>query len=252
MFLGAGGGRTWDGIAWRTVLLGEGGLSLGNAASTALFTITPTSVNDSIRYADAQASLLQRGNRVDVGALIGARFGDQVTIRGESARAWASVSAALWFTSRIAAVASGGTYPIDPTEGFPGGRFMSLTLRIATARRSAPVPATPVTTELPRVADTPGAVTGFSVERDRPGFVTLEVISPRAQLVEISGDFTEWVPLRLTPVGASPGLWSATVPLQPGSYQLNVRVDGGPWLVPPGLLSMLDEFGGSVGLLVIE
>jgi hypothetical protein len=31
-----------------------------------------------------------------------------------------------------------------------------------------------------------------------------------------------------------------------------VRVDGGDWVVPPALLSLKDEFGGSVGLLVIE
>jgi len=33
---------------------------------------------------------------------------------------------------------------------------------------------------------------------------------------------------------------------------MNVRLDGGKWLVPPGLLSMLDEFGGTVGLLVVD
>jgi hypothetical protein len=33
---------------------------------------------------------------------------------------------------------------------------------------------------------------------------------------------------------------------------MNLRLNGGQWLVPPGLLSMLDEFGGRVGLLVVE
>jgi hypothetical protein len=33
---------------------------------------------------------------------------------------------------------------------------------------------------------------------------------------------------------------------------MNIRLDGGPWTVPPGLLAMLDEFGGSVGLLVVQ
>jgi len=31
-----------------------------------------------------------------------------------------------------------------------------------------------------------------------------------------------------------------------------LRIDGGAWIVPPGLLSMVDEFGGPVGLLVVE
>jgi hypothetical protein len=33
---------------------------------------------------------------------------------------------------------------------------------------------------------------------------------------------------------------------------MNVRVDGGRWLVPLGLLSMVDEFGGVVGLLIVD
>jgi len=40
--------------------------------------------------------------------------------------------------------------------------------------------------------------------------------------------------------------------LRPGKYQINLRMNGGKWIAPPGLLSMLDEFGGSVGLLVVE
>jgi hypothetical protein len=43
-----------------------------------------------------------------------------------------------------------------------------------------------------------------------------------------------------------------TLPLRPGKYQMNVRIDGGKWIVPKGLLSMSDEFGGAVGLLVVE
>jgi len=31
-----------------------------------------------------------------------------------------------------------------------------------------------------------------------------------------------------------------------------LRIDGRDWAVPPGLLSMVDEFGGTVGLLVVE
>jgi hypothetical protein len=33
---------------------------------------------------------------------------------------------------------------------------------------------------------------------------------------------------------------------------LNVRVDGGSWIVPPGLTTMSDDFAGEVGVLVIE
>jgi hypothetical protein len=33
---------------------------------------------------------------------------------------------------------------------------------------------------------------------------------------------------------------------------VNTRVDGGPWIVPPGLTTMTDDFEGEVGVLVIE
>jgi 1,4-alpha-glucan branching enzyme len=94
------------------------------------------------------------------------------------------------------------------------------------------------------------AVTSFTAERTRPGLVTLRVNAPLAQLVEVSGDFTNWTPVRLE--RQSDGSWSAAFPIDRGKYQMNLRLDGGKWLVPPGLLSMLDEFGGSVGLLIIE
>jgi hypothetical protein len=51
---------------------------------------------------------------------------------------------------------------------------------------------------------------------------------------------------------ASGGWWAVTLPINAGKYQMNLRLDGGRWLVPPGLLSMRDEFGGAVGLLVVE
>jgi hypothetical protein len=40
--------------------------------------------------------------------------------------------------------------------------------------------------------------------------------------------------------------------MKPGKYQMNLRLDGGPWIAPPSLLTMADEFGGRVGLLVID
>lgn len=93
-------------------------------------------------------------------------------------------------------------------------------------------------------------VEGFHAERNGPGSVSLVVTAAGAQTLEVSGDFTSWIPMKLERAGN--GRWSVTLPLTPGQYQLNVRVDGGRWLVPPGLLALQDEFGGSVGLLVIE
>jgi hypothetical protein len=251
LYFGGGGGRTWDGIAWRSVLLGEAGASISTGSSSALVSLTPTVVNDSIKYTDAQASLAWKLEAVDFSALLGFRIGDQLTTLGTNARSWASVSAVYWMTTRLGIVVGGGTYPVDPTQGFPGGRFVSLGLRAAPWRRSNPPSIAQVgrgsTSTAPDLAS---AVSGFAVKRVNDDMVTIRVDAPNGRLVEVNGDFTNWVPVQLVPAGA--GSWSTTLPIRSGKYQMNVRVDGGPWIVPPGLLSMVDEFGGAVGLLVIE
>jgi 1,4-alpha-glucan branching enzyme len=90
----------------------------------------------------------------------------------------------------------------------------------------------------------------FVWEKSSQQGVTLRVKAPRAGTVEVSGDFTNWVPSQLTAIGSD--WWSISLPLRPGKYQMNLRINGGSWVVPPGLLSMVDEFGGSVGLLIVE
>lgn len=250
-FAGVGGGRTWDPAAGRTVLLAELGASVGSAPTSASLTISPTMVNDSIKYADAQTSLSWKGKAVDLGALLGFRLGDQLSTLSANVRSWASVSAVFWVAQRIGLAVGGGNYPVDPTQGFPGGRFVSLSVRFA-PRRSTQPPTAP-TNEPPN----PGApapetlpATSFIASRGVGDVVTIQVNVPGARLVEINGDFTSWVPVPL--VSAPGGQWAVTLPMTSGKYQMNLRVDGGPWIVPPGLLSMADEFGGRVGLLVIE
>jgi len=250
IFLGVGGGRTWDGVAWRNVLLGEAGASIDVGSSNALVTISPTIVNDSIKYADTQASLSHKGRVADVGLLVGFRAGDQLTTLNANVRAWASASAVMWMTPRIGLVVAAGNYPVDPTQGFPGGRFASVSLRLAQQRRPSPIPIEPATSvSLPEVTAGP-AVAGFATLRGAGDEVTVRVNAPDVRTVEINGDFTNWNPVKLDPVGG--GWWASTFQLKRGKYQMNLRVNGGGWIVPPGLLSLIDEFGGTVGLLVIE
>jgi hypothetical protein len=251
LYFGGGGGRTWDGIAWRSVLLAEAGASIGTGPTSALVSLTPTVVNDSIKYTDAQASLAWKREVVDLGALLGIRLGDQLTTLGTNARSWASASAVFWMTPRLGLVVSGGSYPVDPTQGFPGGRFVSLSLRLTGVRRpTLPSSVQPGQASSSPAPDVAPAVAGFTVKRVDDDLVTIRVDAPNGRLVEVSGDFTNWTPVQLVPAGG--GWWSTTLPIKSGKYQMNLRVDGGPWIVPPGLLSMVDEFGGTVGLLVIE
>lgn len=247
-FVGTGAGRTWDGSAWRTLVLGEAGASIGSAERGAVISVTPTAV-DSINYADLQGTISWSTSFADIGAVVGSRIGDQLTSLSGTARSWASISAIRQLNRRVAISLSGGTYPIDPTQGFPGGRFASLAVRLTPGR--APTAATPPLDPTDLAAPFTG-VTSFETRRDEQGRMTFTVNAPGAQTVEINGDFTRWIPLRLTRDVADASRWTATVPIERGKYQMNVRVDGGQWIVPPGLLSLRDEFGGAVGLLVVE
>ena len=74
--------------------------------------------------------------------------------------------------------------------------------------------------------------------------------APAAARVEIAGDFSGWRPVALA--RAAGGWWAGQVTLAPGARQIAVRADGGAWLVPPGLPALTDEFGGTVGLLIVE
>jgi hypothetical protein len=67
--------------------------------------------------------------------------------------------------------------------------------------------------------------------------------------VELAGDFTDWEAREM--VRADEETWVLRAPLARGLHRLNVRVDGGPWVVPAGITSTEDGFGGRVGLLVI-
>jgi hypothetical protein len=251
LFLGAGAGRTWVGGGARSMLLGEAGVSATLRKAAATLTVSPVAVDDSIRYTDSQLSLALTRDKLDFGAVVGTRLGDQLTSLGGTARSWGSLSAVVWMRPRLALVATGGTYPIDPTQGFPGGRFVSVSVRLATGRsRQFQSSSVAQSQAVPSSGEEAPSVSAFAAARDSLGSVTLRVNAPRAQLVEVSGDFTNWVPVRMEP--ASGGWWAVTLPINPGKYQMNLRLDGGKWLVPPGLLAMHDEFGGTVGLLVVD
>ncbi|OGT95496.1 MAG: hypothetical protein A3I79_01580 [Gemmatimonadetes bacterium RIFCSPLOWO2_02_FULL_71_11] len=77
----------------------------------------------------------------------------------------------------------------------------------------------------------------------------LRVRALGARVVEVAGDFTDWQAVPL--VADADGTWSLAEPLGPGTYRLNLRVDGGAWSVPAGLAAERDDFNGVVGILVV-
>jgi hypothetical protein len=66
----------------------------------------------------------------------------------------------------------------------------------------------------------------------------------------VMGDFTDWKATPLIPL--SGGRWTLPTDLKPGVYHLNLRFDGGDWLVPAGAVAVDDGFGGRVGMVVVH
>jgi hypothetical protein len=250
-YLGADAGRTWDGSVWRSVRQGEAGAWLNRNGETWLATITPVAVEDSIRYTDFQAALRYSLAAFDLGGTVGARAGSVGPAVGGTSRVWGNASVVAWLQERLALVASAGAYPVDLTQGYPGGRFISLAVRIA-AREPRPgehATAAPVTAVNDAEARSAGA-TAFELRTTRGTMRVLRVYAPSAKMVELNGDFTQWKALSLT--RGSNGWWAISQPIAAGTHQMNIRIDGGAWIAPPGLLSAADEFGGVVGILVVE
>ena len=235
-WVGAGAGQTSDGATWRNLIQGSIGAWVAGSAGSGVANILPTSVSDSITYTDAVVSVQRSLARVDLSASLGMRFGDPIPSLVTD-RAWGGISATAWLTPRIGIVGSAGTYPIDFTQGFPGGRYLSLALRL---QREAAAPRA----EAPR----PSPTLAFEA-RQRGGSYELRVRAPGATRVEIAGDFTGWQPVALTSLGD--GWWSTSRAIGRGTHEMAVRIDGGAWEPPPGLVVVRDEFGGSSGVLVV-
>jgi hypothetical protein len=239
LWVGGGAGRTWDGFIWRSLQQGEAAAWGRFGNTSASISASPVIVDDSIRYTDAQISAAINLPRVDLNASAGFRGGSRLPTLGGTAKSWGSVSLTGWMMSRVAVVASAGTYPVDLTQGFPGGRFASVGIRLGSRRfQPASIAAVEIT---PRK--------NFEVRSVNSRTRELRVRAPSANSVEVMGDFTSWRSVSLRT--ADDGWWSIQLPISSGIHEVNVRINGGAWTVPQGLPRKSDEFGGSVGVLVI-
>lgn len=256
VWAGGGIGRSWDGTVGRNVRQGEAGAWVENGSMTALASVSPVVIEDSIRYTDLQAALRYPLDRVELGFSVGTRAGSVGPVVGGTARVWGSVSALAWLTPRVAVVGSAGNYPVDLTQGYPGGRFVSLALRFASrntreAERATSLALSTMSALTAASEETRAAgVTAFDIGSARGGQRVLRVRVASARTVEVNGDFTRWTPMQLA--RGADGWWTIVLPITAGTYQMNIRVDGGAWIVPPGLMSTTDEFGGTVGILTVR
>jgi hypothetical protein len=172
---------------------------------------------------------------VDLSMLVVRRMGGA----GLRRLAW-ETSAVWWISSGVGLAGAAGHSLPQFGLAVPGARYGTLGLRLAfgagprgrSRQPSAPAPAT-------------RAAARLVVAPDR----RLTLMGPAAERAEVRGDFTDWVPTRLVAQGTGRWQWVGT--LSPGVHHLDIRFDGGPWLVPGGTLPTDDGFGGRTGMLVV-
>ena len=192
------------------------------------------------RLTDLEGSIRWEHRLLEVTMRGGRRFGDSFDATPES-REWASGQMAFWISSQVAAVAGGGREPAQPTRGLPARSFGSLGVMLA----YWPIPRGVVPVETPA-----SLIHAFEL---RPAGSEVQRITARiggVESVEIMGDFSDWEPLPLIRRGRDQ--WELLVPMTPGMHRMNIRIDGGEWIAPPGMPSVKDGFSGVVGVVVVK
>jgi hypothetical protein len=186
---------------------------------------------------------------VEVDGLLGVRTWSQ----GGGEGMYGEVDARIAINRHVALLVSAGRTPSDYVRGTLASKFVTVGMRLIPF--PGPVrPAAALTDVLRREARppavTPAATAPLLAIASADGEMrTLRIRAPGAQTIEIAADFTDWQPVPL--LRTSDDTWEITLRVPAGTYRLDVRADGGPWLAPRGTRLQRDEFGGEVGILVV-
>jgi len=186
---------------------------------------------------------------IQVDALLGVRTWSQ----GGGEGTYGQVDARIPIDRRVALLVSAGRTPSDYVRGMLASKYVTVGMRLIPF--PGPVrPAAALTDVLRREARPPDvspAATAplLAIATGDGEMRTLRIRAPGAQTIEIAADFTDWQPLPLLRTGGD--TWEITLRVPAGTYRLDVRADGGPWLAPRGTRLERDEFGGEVGILVV-
>jgi hypothetical protein len=72
-----------------------------------------------------------------------------------------------------------------------------------------------------------------------------------ATTVELASDLTGWRPIPMGRQRRSSNEFTVSLPASPGVHRVRIRIDGGPWSVPPGVSLEEGDFG-AVGVILLE
>lgn len=251
---GAGNGGGWIGGMLGTAASDSGsqavaGLAAGvwlagrDAALALAGTVTFSDVGS---YADLETTIRHaRPGGFEAQAILSARAGDRFNDPGPFLEA----SVTIPLIAHTALVLAGGHYAADPVRGNVAGDYLSAAFRLTAPFQRRP----PITMTIPKdpaTEDTGSALAALIEVRPGHGSArTLVFRVPGASRVDVMADFTDWIATPLQAAGRD--RWSISLPVTPGRHRLNLRLDGGPWIVPAGTMPIADDFQGAVGAVVI-
>lgn len=248
-WLGGSAGAMFDGLGWRSVRQAELGATLASASERLTFLVSPSAIDDSLRFTDFLGVLSTAFLAVDASLSVGGRSGAALPIVGGDRRLWGGGQLQVWWRPRVAVVLGAGTYPVEVTQGFPAGQYVSLGLRLG-ERRSLTSESQALARQVSRDARRLG-VQDFSARVADDGTIAVRVRAVAAQKVEVASDLTQWTPIALT--RGSDGWWWLRLPRGDARVvELALRVDGAKWMAPPGTAPLRDEFGGASGRVVLD
>jgi len=159
-------------------------------------------------------------------------------------RTWIRGGVEIPLLRDVALQVAAGQRPNVPELRIESGSFISLGLAIELGKGDSTSGSTILATPGPR--DPSVELRALQDESEWE----LVVRNVPGESVEIMGDPTNWSPVRMTPVSTIS--WRTVLVMRPGTYRVNMRVDGGVWRELPGCPTAKDEFGGVVGVIVIE
>ncbi len=200
-------------------------------------TTSPTSHLDQPGVARTIGEARLRVSGVMLSMGVEAQAGLTMATQGAT-RSFGSIVLTRWLSPSLAL--TGGLVLQPPEPGAVRGRSGALLgIRFASGARL-----------VPQVVNAPKAGATLTTIRLADGAGTLEIRAPGAGRVEVSGDFTRWLPVTLERAGGD--RFTLAAPLTPGVHRLIVRVDGGRWTPPSGLPQALDPYEGNVGVIVVD
>lgn len=221
------------------------GVAVGPVTVAAAFDLTimrDSTLRDDVFFDPTDESLYRRRVRevqdasvvlaidlptVDFRATLGRRSGDDI-----ATQAWWHLEAALPIAQAAAVTFTTSRNPADVVLGLRGGRATTLGLRLALPEESD------------RTRNLPARVL---VERENAELVRVVFSLPGGSRARLMGEITGWRAVELEAIGG--GKFAAWFRAPGGTYRVNVALDDGPWIAPPGMPRVEDGFGGLVGLL---